>query len=121
VILFALYLLVGYSEKAKIQLSKIQERALKWASIIVACLVIVGSFAALYIAASYLQDDTGIIKGVSVRYFYPAYFLLAIIPFSRNFTVPKESLYARVAIWGSILVMFAMLIHLATYYQWLYI
>ena len=115
----AFYILVTYPEKHKKPvLSKKETVAIKWASVIVALLVIIGSFAALYIAGSYLQDDTGIIKGVQTRYFYPALFALAMLPLWRGVSVNKVSQYAKFVLIASSMLLLTQAIVICIYFQW---
>ncbi len=116
-ILFAVYLFVGYPEKAKNRLPKKESVALTLASTVVATGVILGSFAALYIASSDLQDGTGI-RGVQPRYFYTAFLLLAVLPYIRYFKVDKVKYFALVTVVGSIVLLGAKALALAVEFHW---
>lgn len=84
----------------------------------VAILVTVGSFAAMHVAAAYLQKGDDLIRSVQARYFYPAFLLLAIIPFTRKFTTSKR-VYIKVVVIGSIALLATQAIAIAIAYQWL--
>jgi hypothetical protein len=82
-----------------------------------ALLIFAGSFAALFIEASYLQDDSGTIAGVQVRYFYPAFFALAITPFTRVF-ITKEKVFRLIVIIGSIIMLSVSVSIFLIRYRW---
>lgn len=115
-ILFALYLFVDYSKDRFVQkITSIEKKALIGTSILVVIGVVIGSFAALYIAGSYLQDGSDIIKGVQARYFYPAFLLVAVIPVSRFLTASQR--FYVTSVWvGSILVLSTQVIAIAVRY-----
>lgn len=104
-VLFAGYLFVGYPEKYKIQISSLQTKLLKYIGLLCAIAVIVGTFGALYTAGAYLQDGSLVIRGVSTRYFYPAFFMLALIPFSRYFRTEQTKHFSELVIVGSMILL----------------
>ncbi len=116
--LLAMYMFVDYGEsKKKAQRSK--EGIFFTASIcIIACAIVIGTFAAMYVAASYLQHgDTGI-RGVQARYFVPAFLLLAAVPYVRKFA-SSESTYRTVTIWGSLFILISQTLMLLHMHNWL--
>ena len=117
-ILFAAYLFVGYPEKAKFQISKKQLLAFVGTSVICAAAVIIGSFAALFVGASYLQAADAAIRGVQTRYLFPAFFVLAAMPYLRKVFVDDERSMARIVIIGSIICLSAALAVSAIAYNW---
>ena len=116
--MIAMYLLVGYAkDTAKIKIGSLQRKLFGWLGIVVALLVVAASFAAIHIAASYLQDGSNIIRGVQIRYYYPALFMLAIIPFARAF-ITKESTFRNIVIIGSCISLSATVFVILFNYQW---
>lgn len=116
--LLAVYLCVGYSkDKIMHWVSLFHKRLFVIVGVTAAVGVVVGSFAALYFAGSYLQDESGVIKGVQTRYFYPALFLLALLPFTRMVIV-SERLFRKTVVIGSIFLLLAQTITIAVRYQW---
>jgi uncharacterized membrane protein len=115
--LFAMYLLVGAGEDRPTLLSKVQTRWMGYGVLAAALLIFAGSFAALFIEASYLQDDSGTIAGVQVRYFYPAFFALAITPFTRVF-ITKEKVFRLIVIIGSIIMLSVSVSIFLIRYRW---
>lgn len=116
-ILFALYLFVAYPEAVKSRLSKLQDRALNVAAIVCASAVVLGSFAALYIASADLQDGTGI-RGVQPRYFYTAFIALAVLPIIRVIRVDSQNIYSLIVLLGSSALLIAEVAILTLNYQW---
>jgi uncharacterized membrane protein len=100
-ILFAVYVFVAYPEKPKIQIAKRQVTAFVYTGILCALAVIAGSFAALFIGGSALQTASESIRGVQTRYFYPGFFILAALPFSRIVFVKREDQMAKIVVIGS--------------------
>ena len=116
--MIAMYLMVGYAkDTSMIKVNEIQRKLLGWVGILVAAGVVGASFAAIHIAASYLQSGDNIIKGVQIRYFYPALFMLAMIPFARVF-VTKESVFKKVVIIGSCISLATTVFVTLLNYQW---
>ncbi len=106
-ILLAMYLFVEYSkDKILLRISAIEKRFMNISAIIISLAVIIGSFAALYVAASYLQNEPGIIKGVQARYFYPALLLLAVVPFRRVISTSLR-FYSLAVVGGSTILLLA--------------
>lgn len=116
-ILFALYLFVAYPEAAKNRLSKLQNKVLNITAIVCASAVVLGSFAALYIASSDLQDGTGI-RGVQPRYFYTAFIALAVLPIIRLVRVDSQNIYSLIVVLGSSTLLIAEVVILTLKYQW---
>lgn len=117
-ILFAIYLFVNYSgSKIKSSLSAIQSKLFTFTGWSIAVAVAVGTFAALYIGAAYLQNDSGVIRGVQARYFYPAYFMLAMLPFTRIFNT-TEKRYRLIVLLGSIVILSLHVLVIAMEYRW---
>ncbi|NCU29256.1 DUF2142 domain-containing protein [Candidatus Saccharibacteria bacterium] len=113
-----MYLLVDYRpDNTKIKSSILTRKIFGWVSIVIALLVVVASFAAIHIAGSYLQDGSNIIKGVQIRYYYPALFMLAIVPFARVF-VTKETTFRNVVIGGSCVALATTVFVTLLNYQW---
>ncbi|MFZ2126041.1 MAG: DUF2142 domain-containing protein [Candidatus Microsaccharimonas sp.] len=117
-ILFAVYLFVGYPEKAKIQLPKKQVLAFIYTTIICVIAVIIGSFGALFVGASYLQTAGTAIRGVQTRYLFPAFFVLAVTPFLRKVFIEDEKSMARIVIVGSIICLSVLVVVSAIAYRW---
>lgn len=117
--MIAAYIIIGYApdDKKIVKNSKLQQTLLTLGSIGIATAVIVGSFAAMHIVAFYLQKGTNIIQGVQIRYFYPALFMLAIVPFSRPFT-SSEKTFRRLVIGGSIIALSATVLTLLLNFKW---
>ena len=116
--MIAMYLLVDYEKHfAKIKIKVLQRKLVGWLSIIIALLVVIASFAAIHIAASYMQDGSNIINGVQIRYYYPALFMLAMIPFARIF-VTKESVFRNIVIIGSCISLATTVFVILLNYQW---
>lgn len=116
--LLAVYLFVGYSEKAKLSISRLQTVLLRYTSILIAVSVVVGSFAALFIGGSFLQDESMAIRGVHPRYFYAAFFMLALVPFARSIQAKTMRSYARIVIIGSVILLVASVLVLAIKFKW---
>lgn len=116
-ILFAIYVFVGYPEKLKIKVSKTTLSLLTIVGVICAVGIVGGSFAALYLASSGLQDGTGVIRGVQARYFYPAFFVLVALPFVRYFHTTK-SIYSKVVVAGTIMVLSSYVVTLLFQFRW---
>lgn len=113
-----MYLFVGYTkDTTKLNMSNLWRKLFGWSSIAVASLVVVASFAAIHIAASYMQNGDNIIRGVQIRYYYPALFMLAAIPFARVF-ITKEIIFRNVVIIGSCLSLAATVFVILLNYQW---
>lgn len=116
--MIAMYLMVGYAkDTATIKINKVQRKLFGWVSILVAAGVVGASFAAIHIAASYLQTGDNIIRGVQIRYYYPALFMLAMIPFARIF-VTKESVFRNIVIIGSCISLATTVFVILLNYQW---
>lgn len=116
--MIAVYLMVGYAkDTAAIKLKNAERKLLGWASILIAAGVVGASFAAIHVAASYLQTGDNIIRGVQIRYYYPALFMLAIIPFARVF-ITKESVFKKVVIIGSCISLATTVLVILLNYQW---
>jgi uncharacterized membrane protein len=117
IIVTLMTLLIGMYLFADFVKDKIKNKLLTIVSIIIAVGVVVGSFAALYVAGSYLQDDSNVIKGVQPRYFYPALFLIAMIPFARAFTTSRR-FYILAVLIGSSILLSAQVLAIAIQYRW---
>lgn len=116
-ILLAIYLFVSHPEKKQPTISTRQLKLLTYTTFILALAVVVGSFAALYVGASYLQKDVGnVIYGVQARYFYPAFFAVALLPIARSFSAKNTSVYVRAVIVGSVLLLITNTLLQAAYY-----
>lgn len=116
--MIAMYLTVGYAkDTAKIKIDEVRRKLFGWTSILVAAAVVGASFAAMHVAASYLQTGDNIIKGVQIRYYYPALFMLAMIPFARIF-VTKESVFRNIVIIGSCISLATTVLVILLNYQW---
>ena len=116
--MIAMYLMVGYAkDTAMIKVNKVQRKLFGWAGILVSAGVVGASFAAIHVAASYLQTGDNIIRGVQIRYYYPALFMLAIIPFARVF-ITKESVFRNVVIAGSCISLATTVFVILLNYQW---
>ena len=116
--MIAMYLMVGYAkDTAMIKIDKARRRLFGWTSVLVAAGVVGASFAAIHVAASYLQTGDNIIRGVQIRYYYPALFMLAMIPFARIF-VTKESVFRNIVIIGSCISLATTVLVILLNYQW---
>ena len=117
--LFGLYLFVGYvGDTAKKIKRTIEQNLMLITTLLVAGAVIVGSFAALYITAIDMQDGSGVIRGVQARYFYPAFLLLAVMPFVRIIKTSRVY-YAAITIVGSFVLLTTLIATVALRYSWL--
>lgn len=101
--LVAFCIFVAVKTEEKIQSSKY----FSWAAWTTVVAIIVGSFAAMHVMAYVLQSGDGIINGVQPRYFYPALFILAVIPMRRYIYVKNERIYRNIVIAGSMVVLTA--------------
>lgn len=101
--LVAFCIFVAVKTEEKIQSSKY----FSWAAWTTVVVIIVGSFAAMHVMAYVLQSGDGIINGVQPRYFYPALFILAVIPMRRYIYVKNERIYRNIVIAGSMVVLTA--------------
>lgn len=117
-VLLALYIFVGYPEPLKLRVSTYQMRLIKYVAILIAIAVIVGSFAAMFVVASYLQPGDHTIKGVQTRYFYPVFFMLAMLPFARSFHVKSKTTFIASAVVGSAALLMTQLIVILIQYRW---
>jgi membrane protein len=99
--LVAFYIFVAVKAEEKIRSIKY----FSWVAWVVAVAIVVGSFAAMHIMAYVLQSGDGIINGVQSRYFYPALFILAIIPMRRYIYVKNENIYRNIIIAGSTIIL----------------
>ena len=122
--LFAMHVFVGYSVNknnlhSTPNISEFTLKLLNLSTWVVSSSVIIGSFFALFFAASYLQDASGLIRGVQARYFYPAFILLAIMPLARFFYA-KKSTFRLVTICGSALLLIIQTVALIIRYQWIH-
>jgi membrane protein len=102
-ILVAFYIFVAVKAKEKVRSGKY----FSWTAWLSTAAIIVGSFAAMHIVAYTLQSGDGIINGVQPRYFYPALFMLAIVPMRRYVYVNNENIYRNIVIAGSMVVLTA--------------
>ena len=117
--LFAVYVFVGYSkDRIKASFSAIENSSLGLATLLVVSAVVLGSFAALYVAGAYLQSEDNVIKGVQARYFYPAFILLAVVPFTRPFTTSRTT-YVYTVVIGSVILQLSQIIAIAIRFNWL--
>lgn len=117
--LFAIYLFSSYPEKAKSKLPNRQNVIFVIVCIMCALAIIIGSFAALFVGASYLQEANSVIRGVQTRYFYPAFFVLACLPFRRRILLRDEKHMSQIVIIGSILCLSTLtLITMFAYHWW---
>lgn len=117
-ILFAIYLFAGYKEELKIKVSQLQLTLFKYAGILITVSVIAGSFFALFAVAQNMQDGSFAIRGVTPRYFYPAFIMLSIIPFVRKFNTNSAKDYSVVVIIGTMIVMATRILVASIQYQW---
>lgn len=101
--LVAFCIFVAVKAEEKIQSSKY----FSWVVWITVAAIVVGSFAAMHVMAYVLQSGDGIINGVQPRYFYPALFILAVIPMRRYIYVKNERIYRNIVIAGSMVVLTA--------------
>ena len=116
--MIAMYLMVGYAkDTVMIKIDKARRKLFGWTSILITAGVVGASFAAMHVAASYLQTGDNIIKGVQIRYYYPALFMLAMIPFARIF-VTKESVFRNIVIIGSCISLATTVLVILLNYQW---
>lgn len=99
--LVAFYIFVGIQSESK----QLSHKYFAWSAWISAVAIVVGSFAAMHVMAYVLQSGDGIINGVQPRYFYPALFMLAIIPMWRFIYVKSEAVYRNIVIVGSLFIM----------------
>ena len=99
--LVAFYIFVAVKAEEKIRSIKY----FSWVAWVVAVAIVVGSFAAMHVMAYVLQSGDGIINGVQSRYFYPALFILAIIPMRRYIYVKNERIYRNIIIVGSTVIL----------------
>lgn len=106
---------ISYPERYRPQISI----TLKVTALCCAAAIIIGSFAALYIGVPYLQLGGETIKGVQVRYFYPAFFILAAIPLTHRVRTSKSTIVGVVLI-GSIICLSSLILINAIKYQWLH-
>lgn len=102
--LVAFYIFVSTDKKESEQQGDKNLSRTAW---IVSLAIIVGSFAAMHVMAYVLQSGDGIINGVQPRYFYPALFILAMIPMRRYIYVANEAIYRNIVIFGSVFVLTA--------------
>ena len=116
-ILFATYLFVSYPERARSRLTKIEARAINLVAAFVATAVILGSFAALYLASADMQDGTGI-RGVQPRYFYVAFIMISMLPISRLFETRSRTVYISTVVLGSIALLLAEIAGTAIEFKW---
>jgi uncharacterized membrane protein len=117
-ILLAVYLFVGYPEKSELRISEKQRRALQITVLGCAAAIIVGSFAALFVGVSYLHTANGTIRGVQTRYLYPAFIVLATLPFARRITASERAV-SKIVIWGSILALTFLVVINAISFRWI--
>lgn len=111
--LVAFYIFVAVKSEEKV-------RSIKYFSLVtwvVVLAIVAGSFAAMHVMAYALQTGDGIINGVQSRYFYPALFILAIIPMRRFIYVKNNKVYRNFVVIGSaaVLIIHTMAI-IARYY-----
>lgn len=118
--LFWTYMLLSYPEKHRMLISKRLAIALKITALCCATAIIVGSFAALFIGAPYLQLGSETIKGVGVRYLYPAFFILAVIPLTHRIRTSERTV-ASVVTLGSIICLSALILINIVKYQWVHL
>lgn len=117
--LFLAYIAISYPEKQKLQKNKHSLIALKITALFCAASIIIGSFAALFIGAPYLQLGSGTIKGVGVRYLYPAFFILAAIPLTHRIRA-SELTVASIVTLGSIVCLSSLILVEVIKYHWLH-
>ncbi len=117
-VLLAVYLFVGYPEKARLTVSKLQATLLKYTGLLITVGVVVGSFAALFIGASFMQDESLAIRGVHPRHFYAVLFMLCLLPFARSIRTATVDSFARIVIFGTILILTTRLLMLLIQFQW---
>lgn len=115
--LVAMYVFVGYSDTKRDGVRTRGSVVLPLVMCVLALAVVAGSFAAMYIGASYLQDEGMGIRGVQTRYFIPAFILISMAPFIRKFHA-SESTFRTVTIYGSVFVLVAQTLMLLHIHHW---
>lgn len=117
--LFWTYLLVSYPEKYKLRIDKKIAISLKITTLLCAMAIIAGSFAALFIGAPYLQVGSETIRGVQVRYLYPAFILLATTPLTNKIHTNEKTMANIVGLGSSICLSALILLNILKY-QWIH-
>lgn len=116
-LLVGAYLFISYPERHRYQISVRQAMALKVTALSCAAAIIVGSFAALFVGAPYLQLGGETIRGVGVRYFYPAFFVLAAIPLTHRIRASERTM-ACIVLLGSTVCLSALVLINILKYHW---
>ena len=117
--LFFIYIFVSYQEKHKLQINGRLVTALRITALCCAAAIIVGSFAALFVGAPYLQSGSDTIKGVGVRYLYPAFFILAAIPLTYRIQTSEKTM-ASIVMLGSTACLTTLILINVINYHWMH-
>lgn len=116
-VLMAVYIFVRYPEKVDPKISNVQVSWLSRIGVLIALGVVCGSFAALYIVVSVMQNGSGI-WGVQTRYFYVAFMLLSVLPFTRYLQVSNIKVYTNIVAVGSAVLLTTLLLTLMIKFNW---